>query len=170
MAFSSNLVKEWYKDKSVKELEEMYEDLKSYFCFESVENQIKYILDNFMDASYDTNLDSTREGIEELLKEKTGKEYTIQEKYFEIHLNDLIDYISKNTNLLSDKAILVDFFNKLTDVSEENKLSFLFCIIQSDKNFNEFINEIDINQEAEIVFEKYLAIADNFYDMNHTKG
>lgn len=170
MAFSSNLVKEWYKDKSVEELEEMYENLKSNFCFESIESQIKYILDNFMDASHNTNLNSTREGIEELLKEKTGKEYKIQEKHFDMHLNDLIDYISKNTSLLSDKTTLIDFFNKLTDVSEEDKLSFLFCIIQNNKNFNEFINDTYKNQEAKIVFEKHLAIADNFYTMNHRIG
>ena len=60
MAYSSNLVKEWYKDKTVEELEEMYNDLKSDFCFESKESQIKYILDNFMNASHKTNISSTQ--------------------------------------------------------------------------------------------------------------
>lgn len=170
MAFSSKLIKELYKDKSVKELEEMYEDLKTEFCFESIENQVKYILDHFIDASHNTNLNSTRKGIEELLKEKTGKEYAIQEKHFEIHLNDLIDYISKNTSLLSNKAILTDFFNKLTDVSEEEKLSFLFCITLNNKNFNDFINDINKNHEAKMVFKKHLEIADNFYTMNRIIG
>ena len=41
MAFSSNLVKEWHKDKSVEELEKIYNDLKSDFYFESKESQIK---------------------------------------------------------------------------------------------------------------------------------
>lgn len=48
MAFSSNLVKQRYKDKSVEELEKMYNALKVNFYFESKESQIKYILDNFM--------------------------------------------------------------------------------------------------------------------------
>ena len=170
MAYSSNLVKEWYKDKTVEELEEMYNDLKSDFCFESKESQIKYILDNFMNASHKTNISSTRKGIEELLYEKTGKEYKIEEKYFQITLNDLIDYISNNTNFLFDKTILVNFFNRLTEIDEEEKCEFLICLIQDNKNFNEFINEIKTNQEIKALFEKYLEIADNFYRINHRIG
>lgn len=166
MSFSSNLVKENYKDKSVKELEKMYNDLKSDFCFESKESQIKYILDNFMNASHNTNIDSTREGIEELLKEKTGKEYKIEEKYFQITLNDLINYISNNTSLIFDKTSLINFFNKLIDVDEDEKFMFLICLIQNNKNFNEFANEIKSNQDINELFEKYLEIADDFYHKN----
>ena len=166
MSFSSNLVKENYKDKSVKELEKMYNDLKSDFCFESKESQIKYILDNFMNASHNTNIDSTRKGIEELLKEKTGKEYKIEEKYFQITLNDLINYISNNTSLIFDKTSLINFFNKLIDVDEDEKFMFLICLIQNNKNFNEFANEIKSNQDINELFEKYLEIADDFYHKN----
>ena len=102
----------------------MYNDLKSDFCFESKESQIKYILDNFMNSSHDINISATREGLEELLKEKTGKEYKIEDKYFQITLNDLIDYLSNNTNLLSEKTIIVNFFNSLTEIEEE-KCEFL---------------------------------------------
>ena len=166
MSFSSNLVKENYKNKSVKELEKMYNDLKSDFCFESKESQIKYILDNFMNASHNTNIDSTRKGIEELLKEKTGKEYKIEEKYFQITLNDLINYISNNTSLIFDKTSLINFFNKLIDVDEDEKCMFLICLIQNNKNFNEFANEIKSNQDINELFEKYLEIADDFYHKN----
>ena len=109
-------------------------------------------------------------GIEELLYEKTGKEYKIEEKYFQITLNDLIDYISNNTNFLFDKTILVNFFNRLTEIDEEEKCEFLICLIQDNKNFNEFINEIKTNQEIKALFEKYLEIADNFYRINHRIG
>ena len=170
MAFSSNLVKEWHKDKSVEELEKMYNDLKSDFYFESKESQIKYIVDNFMNASHNTNTYSFRKGIEELLYEKTGKEYKIEEKYFQITLNDLIDYISSNTDFSFDKTILINFFNRLKEVTEEEKCEFLICLIQNNNNFDKFLNEIKTNQEIKAVFEKYLEIADNFYSMNHRIG
>jgi hypothetical protein len=60
MAFSSNTVKYWYKDLSVEELEKKYYDLQSEYYFETKNSQIKYLIENIMDASHSTNLDSTR--------------------------------------------------------------------------------------------------------------
>jgi len=170
MAFSSDSVKEWYKDKSVEELEKMYNDLKSDFCFESKESQIKYFLDNFMNASHSTNTNSMRKGIEELLEEKTGKKYEIKEKYFEITLNDIVDYISKDTNFSFDKTILVDFFDRLKYADDEEKCEFLIWLIHNDQNADEVMNEIKTNQDANAVFEKYSDIVAKFYSENMKIG
>ena len=86
MAFAPSLIINQYKDLSVEELEKKYEELKKNYCFETKEEQIKYIVDNLLDASHSVNTNSTKVGIEELLKEKTGKEYKIEPKTFEINL------------------------------------------------------------------------------------
>ena len=46
MAFTPWIAKEWYKDLSVKELEERYEELKKNYSFNSKEEQINYIIKN----------------------------------------------------------------------------------------------------------------------------
>lgn len=173
MAFSANLVKEHYKSKSVEELEKMYADLKSDFYFETLDDQIAYLLKNFMNASYRTNVLATREGLEALLKEKTGKDYSLEEKFSVMHLSDLIDYISKNSNLPFDKTLLINFFDKVTadeEDDEDEKAWFLVCIIQDRENFNNFIKDVKENSDANAVFEKHCEIANTFYYKNSSIG
>ena len=50
MAISSNLVKEWYKNLSVEELEKKYKELEKDYYFDTKEKQIEYYLKNFMNA------------------------------------------------------------------------------------------------------------------------
>ena len=104
-----------YKPRSLSEFEfnyhrKQYKDLEIHYCFETKDDQIKYMIDTFLDASNETNVKSTREGLEILLKEKTGKDYTINENKFEITLMDIIDYVASKTDLLSNKNLLINFF------------------------------------------------------------
>ena len=170
MAITPNMMRSWYKDLSVAELEEKYKELKNELCFETKEAQIKYIIEHYLNASNSSNNYTECEVLEELLKEKTGKEYKFEEKYFEMTTNDIIDYIVNDKNLLDSKTILVDFFNKLTKVEEDEKILFLFCLVQNDENFNNFMNEIKGTQKPIAVFVKYLNIAESFYSMNHRIG
>ena len=77
MAFSSKMVKNWYKDLSIEELEQKYEEIKSNFYFKSKEDQIRFLLSNYLNVSHNANINATREGIEELLKEKTGNVFSL---------------------------------------------------------------------------------------------
>ena len=60
MAFAPNLAKKWYENLSVEELEETYEGLKKHYCFSSKEEQIDYIIKNYLNASKDVNTNSTK--------------------------------------------------------------------------------------------------------------
>lgn len=173
MAFSYKLVKNWYKDLSVKELEKKYKEIESNYRFDSKDSQIKYYLENFLNASHGTNTNSTRRGLEELLEEKTGKKYTIEEKYFEIDLADLINYISKNTKLLPKKNSLIEFFDKLTEVEESEKFEFLVYLVQSHQNFKDFVSEVNQASDESVyrsIFDKYLEIAEKYYSDNRRIG
>jgi hypothetical protein len=133
-----------------------------------------------MDASHSTNLDSTREGLEELLKEKTGKEYKLKEQFFDISVVDVINYIADNTKLLDDKAQLISFFDKIQyeddqdeDDQYENdmeKARFLLVLMQDVKTFKKFIKEAETNSDAQSVFDKYLDIVDDFWSKNSRIG
>ena len=166
MAISPMLVKERLQDLSVEELEARYEALKSNFCFDTKEAQIKHIIDYYLKASHSTNTLSTRKAIEELLKEKTGKEYRIENKYFELTSTDVVEYISNNTNLIPNQTILVDFFSNLTNVNDKEKLVFLISLIQNTDNFSNFINEIQNCENSNNTFEKHLKIANEYYFKN----
>ena len=166
MAISPMLVKKRLQDLSVEELEARYEALKSNFHFDTKEAQIKHIIDYYLKASHSTNTLSTRKAIEELLKEKTGKEYRIENKYFELTSTDVVEYISNNTNLIPNQTILVDFFSNLTNVNDKEKLVFLISLIQNTDNFSNFINEIQNCENSNNTFEKHSKIANEYYFKN----
>jgi hypothetical protein len=170
MAFSPKSVKDWYKDLSVEELEKKYFDLQSEYYFETKNSQIKYLIENIMDASHSTNLDSTREGLEELLKEKTGKEYKLKEQFFDISVVDVINYIADNTKLLADRTQLISFFDKIQGVDKKEKTRFLLVLMQDTKNFKKFVKETKKNSDAQSVFDKYSDIVDDFWSKNRKIG
>lgn len=170
MAFSADLVKEWYKDLSVEELEKRYKALEANFYFETKESAIKYIIDNCMDASHTVNISSTRKGLEELLKEKTGKEYKMRENKFVIGLNDIVDYLANNTKLLPDKAGLMEFFGKIKDVTEGEAMAFLIYLMQSKEDFRNFLVEVKNTKNPNDLYDKYSIIASEYFSMNQVMG
>ena len=170
MAFAPSLIKEHFKALSVEELEKKYEELKKNYCFETKEEQIKYIVDNFLDASNGVNTNSTKVGIEELLKEKTGKEYKIEPKTFEINLPDIINYVVGENKDPFWVSSISNYFQKLDNVSENDKMQFLIELVQDRNSFNEFTKEIMNSQNAIELYEKYKKIAEEYRDMNTMIG
>ena len=170
MAISSNLVKEWYKNLSVEELEKKYKELEKDYYFDTKEKQIEYYLKNFMNASHDTNLNATRAGLEELLKEKTGKDYHLKTQFFEVNLNDILDYIVKTTDLISNKEKIADFFSSLDEMDmgdekfdEMQKMWLLMCLYQNKQNFTNFEKELNEGKDNLEIFKKYLEICEDYY-------
>lgn len=170
MAFAPSLIINQYKDLSIEELEEKYDELKKNYCFETKEEQIKHIVDNYLDASHDVNTNSTKVGIEELLKEKTGKEYKIEPKTFEINLSDIINYVVGENKDPFWISALNNYFQKLDNVSENDKIKFLIELIQNRNSFNEFTKEIMGSQNVFETYEKYKKIAEEYRDMNTMIG
>lgn len=164
MAIAPQLVKQYYENLSIEELEEKYEELRKHYCFDSKKEQIEYIINNYLDASINTNKNSTKIALEELLKEKTGKDYNIEPKRFEITLLDVIDYISSNNDLL------VNYFKNLDDINENEKISFLIGLFQNKEMFNDFINDITNNKNINDIYNKYKEILRKYIIMNNRKG
>lgn len=170
MAFAPSLAKKWYENLSVEELEEKYEDLKKHYCFSSKEEQIDYIIKNYLNASKDVNTNSIKIALEELLKEKTGKEYKIEPKKFEIKLLDIINYITNPSVDPFWTTTLTNYFEKLNDISEADKIRFLIELIQDKNSYNDFTKEIIQNQNAKEIYEKYKKIAIQFISLNSKIG
>ena len=142
MAIAIHVLKKRFKDLSVEELEEKYNELKKDYCFNTKEEQINYIIKNYLNGSIDVNNDSTKIALEELLKEKTGKEYKIEQKRFEISLSDIIDFITNTNGDPFWNTTLLNYFQKLNEISEEEKIRFLVQLVQDNYSFNEFTKEI----------------------------
>ena len=170
MAFAPNVAKKWFENLSVEELEAKYEELKKNYCFNSKEEQIDHIIKNYLNASKDVNNNSTKIALEELLKEKTGKEYKIEPNRFEISLSDIVNFI---TNPVTDPfwtTTLSNYFQKLNEISEEEKMRFLIELVQDNNSFNEFTKEIVQTQNVRETYDKYKKIAQDFVSMNTRIG
>ncbi len=168
MAFAPNVAKKRFENLSVEELEAKYEELKKKYCFNSKEEQIDHIIKNYLDASKDVNNNSTRIALEELLKEKTGKEYKIEPNRFEISLSDIISFITSADSFWT--STLSNYFQKLNEISEEEKMRFLIELVQNKESFNEFTKEIIQTQNVRETYNKYQKIAQDFVSMNTRKG
>ena len=160
MAFAPSLAKEWFKNLSIEELEAKYEALKKDYCFNSKEEQINYIIQNYLDASHDVNIDSTKIALEELLKEKTGKEYKIEPIKFEITILDIINFISNPNTDPSGNLALSNYFQKLNKIIDED----LTKLGAEDLNeiLTDEITEADLDklsaEETVITIEKLIEI------------
>lgn len=170
MAITPSVAKEWYKDLSIEKLEEKYQNLKKHYCFNSKEEQIDYTIKNYLNASNDVNTDSTKTALEELLKEKTGKEYKIEPKKFEINLLDVINFVTNPSVDPFWTTTLIKYFEKLNDISELDKINFLMELVQNKNTFNDFFKEISQNQNAVEVYNKYKKITMQFISSNTKKG
>lgn len=170
MAFAPSLAKKKFENLSVEELEKKYEEIKKNYTFETKEEQIEYMLKNYLNASLNTNNRSTKIAIEELLKEKTGKEYAFVPKYQEYNLKDVIDFISKTNVDSSWSTVVTDFFNKIEDISEKEKIVFLFELMQDKTSFNAFINEISESNHYKEIYDKYKQILKKFMASHIRKG
>ncbi len=170
MAFAPNLIKMKFKNLSVEELEEKYKELKKNYCFNSKEEQINHTIKNYLYASKKTNDNSTKKALEELLKEKTGKEYKIEPQKFEISLNDIITYIANPKDDLFWNKSLSNFFQKLEKIDEKEKINFLIELIQDKTSFNEFSKEIIKTPNIIETYNKYKKIAQDYIIKNSKKG
>ncbi len=170
MAFAPNVAKKRFENLSVEELEARYEELKKNYCFNSKEEQIDHIIKNYLDASKNVNNNSTRIALEELLKEKTGKEYKIEPNRFEISLSDIINFITNPDTDSFWTSALSNYFQKLNEISEEEKMRFLIELVQNKESFNEFTKEIIQTQNVRETYNKYQKIAQDFVSMNTRKG
>lgn len=170
MAFAPSLAKKWYKNLSVEELEEKYEELKRCYCFNTKEEQIDYIINNYLKASKDVNNHSTKIALEELLKEKTGKEYKIEPKTFEINLVDIINFITHPEIDSFWATALSNYFQKLEGISEKEKMKFLIELVQDKNSFNEFTKEIMQTQNNKDTYDKFKKIAQEFISRNSIIG
>ena len=170
MAFAPNVAKGWFENLSVEELEEKYEELKKEYCFDSKEEQIDYIIKNYLNASKDVNNKSTKIALEELLKEKTGKEYRIEPKKFDISLSDVINFVTDKDADPFWTTTISNYFEKLTEVSEEEKIKFLFELVQDKNSFNEFTKEIIKEQNVKETYDKYKKIAQDYVSSNKRIG
>ena len=168
MAFAPNVAKKWFENLSVEELEAKYEELKKNYCFNSKEEQIDHIIKNYLNASKNVNNNSTRIALEELLKEKTGREYKIEDKRFEISLSDIISFITSADPFWT--TALSNYLKKLNEISNEKKMRFLIELVQNKDSFNEFTKEIIQTQNVRETYNKYQKIAQDFVSMNNRKG
>ncbi len=170
MAFAPNVAKKRLENLSVEELEAKYEELKRNYCFNSKEEQIDHIIKNYLDASKNVNNNSTRIALEELLKEKTGKEYKIEPNRFEISLSDIINFITSPDTDPFWTSTLSNYFQKLNEISEEEKMRFLIELVQNKDSFNGFTKEIIQTQNVRETYDKYKKIAQDFVSRNTRKG
>ncbi len=166
MAIAPSFIIDRCKDLSVEELENLYEIEKKEYCFESKEQQIDYIVKEFL---YPKD-DSIKNVIEQLLKEKTGKDYNIEPKTYEINLLDIINYVVDSSKDPFWITTLSNYFQKLNIVSENEKMEFLIELIQDKKSFNEFTKEIINSQNAFETYEKYKKIAEKYCNTHRMIG
>lgn len=170
MAFSPTMARKWYENLSVEELEEKYEELKKCYCFNTKEEQIDYIIKNYLKASKDTNNNSTRIALEEILKEKTGKVYKMEPKSFDISLTDIINFVTNPSIDPFWTISLTNFLQKLNNISEEDKIKFLIELVQDKNSFNEFTKEMIKPIDAIETYNKYKEIAKAYVSANSIIG
>ena len=58
----------------------------------------------------------------------------------------------------------------MNNISEEDKIRFLIELVQDKNSFNDFTKEINQNQNAEEMYEKYKKIATQFISLNSKIG
>jgi len=153
MAITAEIAKERYEKLSVEELEAEYADLKKNYCFNSKEEQIDYEIKNYLFT--ESNDEEKRIALEELLKEKTGKEYKIEEKWFDITLPDVIDYLAKPDKDPFWNITFTNFFNKLNNIDDEEKIDFLFELVQDKNTFDDFTRNIVKTNNAIETYKEY---------------
>ena len=169
MAIAPVLARKWYENLSIEELEKKYGELKKEYCFNSKEEQLDYVIKNYLNASKVTNNNSIKVALEELLKEKTGKEYKIESKKFEIELLDVINFVTNGSVDPFWTITLTNFFGKLNDISEKDKIKFLIELVQDKSLFNDFSKEIIKDFNVNETYDKYKKLAKEYVIHNLVK-
>ena len=113
---------------------------------------------------------SKKIALEELLKERTGKEYKIEPQIFEINLTDVINTLMNYSEDPFWADVLSKYFQKLDNLSEEEKIEFLIQLIQDKNNFNEFTKEITTANNVKEIYEEYKTIAERYCSENRIIG
>lgn len=170
MAITSNMIKKRYENLSVEELEAKYKELEKNYCFNNKDEQISYVINNYLNVSKRTNDNSAKKALEELLKEKTGKEYKIYPKEFEITLIDIINYVTNPEIDVFWTNTLYNYFQKLEEIKDDEKIKFLIELVQDKPAFNEFTKEILQTENFREIYEKYKKIARDYVVKNSKKG
>lgn len=196
MAYSPRLAKEWYKDMKVEELEEMWNG----FIKKETNKELflKTLVDTFMDASYHTNNSSSKEAVRELLKEKTGRDYSIDNsKTYELECSykmrknnakklsleieekaeeylvtfkDVFDYVMLECNDFFWVEAFRKFYDKLDFVQEYEKLKLLLILYYDKEDCNNLSKELASSYDIKSLYEKYNKLAENFANKNKTIG
>ena len=133
-----------YKDLTVEELEKEYSQLKEHLGLTSKEERIKFMADNILNNSI-SNYYTEKEVLEEILREKTGKDYSsnFNEK---IEISDIINYISggDNSKALVLNSIVDSIYNDYIGELLEDAL-FIYA--------GEVINELEKIKDNNIKIE-----------------
>lgn len=163
MAISPSLYKQRYNNLSVEELEKKYNDLKKLYIFNSKEEYVKDLIEHYIFASRDVNRDSEKKALEELLLEKTGRNYTFKKSNYDIDLSDIIKYIVNNDSYLYES---INKFMSSLEIDDNNKKIFLVELYQDRNNFNNFLKEILNDNDSLNVYSKYKKIAEEYISQN----
>ena len=139
------------------------------------------MISTFLDASYNINTNSTKTGLRELLKEKTGKDYQLKEQTFKISFGDLADYIDKNV-IQNSKKNIIEFFEKVdfrklineeTDIETEweaEKLNILLCLLQDKKRLKKFLSDVQNVDDYDKILKSYMEWTNDYYSEHRIIG
>lgn len=142
MAFTKEIAKEMYKDLPIDELKKEYEIAKKNYSFIFKKDFIKYTVDNYLNSSISANDEANIKALEELLKEKTGDDYSVTKNAYIIYLEDIINYVADPKIDPFWTEALYNYFNKLDMITEDAKIDFLIGLYQNKQLFNEFTRDI----------------------------
>ena len=170
MAISPELARKHLENLSVEELEEEFNKLKKEYCFESKEEQIDYLIRTYLHASLKTNNNSRKIALEELLREKTNNYYVIEPKVFDLTPGDIINHVTNPREDPFWTTTLINYFNKLVAVPNDDKVNLLIGLVQDRQIFNEFTKEIVKSNDVRGIYEKYKEIVRNYRLNNSIKS
>lgn len=160
MAIGPRIFQEQYEKLTVEELEKKYSNLIVYIGFTNKENRIRFLAENILNSSI-SNFYTEKMVLEEILKKKTGKDYSNQyiESNIKIGTNDIINYISEGDN--SKVKILKKVLNLLyiglifRKKIERIKKEFLLLLYNDKKSYKDFFNEASNTSNYVFLFIKY---------------
>ena len=123
-----------------------------------------------MYASHRTNTNSKRVALEELLKEKTGREYTFEDRFLEITPGDIINHVNNPREDPFWTTKLINFFNSLQAVPVADKNDLLIGMLQDRSIFNDFTKDIVKSNDVRSIYERYKEIVRNYRINNSIKS
>ena len=127
MLNTKGMTKAKYKDCSINKIKKEYAKIIEKNKFKNIEQQMQHDIDNALYSDYGLALNITTGNIkmisaydaqsaselQELIKEKTGEKYIVEDKTYYYSADDLIDYVAKKSGDVSMGETLKKFFNSL---------------------------------------------------------